>query len=154
MLAEELQLSKFAILVAPWLLRPIFKVLQWRVAGNPRQLFEDALHDLPARDQATCTDPVMWRMLLETASEPFRSGTGGLYDDTLAVARPWGFAPEGIETPVWLWQGDADASVLPALADELAQKLPHCHASVLPEEGHFLVFTHWQSILQTLAQQF
>jgi pimeloyl-ACP methyl ester carboxylesterase len=150
-ISKESQGITMLVRFAPWTLRPVFKLLQWRMAHHPRRLIEDALGALPTRDQATLTDPLLRRMLIETASEPFRRGTGGVYDDTLAVARPWGFAPEAIETPTWLWQGDADTSVLPALADELAQKLPHCHATRFSEEGHFLVFTHWQTILQTLA---
>jgi hypothetical protein len=58
-----------------------------------------------------------------------------VYDDALAVARPWGFAPGAVQTPVWIWQGDADTSVLPALAQELAGQLPHCSFTLLPGEG-------------------
>ena len=50
------------------------------------------------------------------------------------------------------WQGDADTSVLPALAQELAGKLPHDTFALLPGEGHFLLFTHWHDILQTLTR--
>ena len=115
-------------------------------------MIEDQLRQLPPTDQATLADPLLRRRLIETAGEAFRQGVGGVYDDTLAVARPWGFLPDAVETPAWLWQGDADTSVLPALAEELARKLPHCRAIVLHGEGHFLLFTQWRTMLQTLAQ--
>ena len=127
-------------------------MLQWRLAHQPQQLTEDQLRQLPPTDQATLANPLLWRMLVETAGEAFRQGVGGVYDDTFAVARPWGFLPDAVETPAWLWQGDADTSVLPALAEELARNLPHCQAIVLPGEGHFLLFTHWRTMLHTLAQ--
>ena len=136
----------------PWALRPVFKVLQWRLAHQPQRVIEDQLRQLPPTDQTTLGDPHLRRMLIETAGEAFRQGVGGVYDDTLAVARPWGFLPAAVHTPTWLWQGDADTSVLPALAEELAKKLPHCQAMVLPGEGHFLLFTHWRMMLHTLAQ--
>jgi pimeloyl-ACP methyl ester carboxylesterase len=138
--------------LAPWALRPAFKLLQWRIAHNPGRLVEEQLRHLPPTDQATLADPPMRRMLIETLGEAFRGGVGGVYDDTLAVARPRGFAPEAITTPAWLWQGDADTTVLPGLAEELARKLPQCQATLLSGEGHFLVFTHWRTMLQTLAQ--
>jgi pimeloyl-ACP methyl ester carboxylesterase len=92
------------------------------------------------------------RLLIETVGEGFRQGIWGVYDDTLAVARPWGFEPGAVQTPVWIWQGDADTSVLPALAQELAGKLPHCNFTLLPGEGHFLLFTHWREMLQTMVR--
>jgi pimeloyl-ACP methyl ester carboxylesterase len=151
-ISKESQGITTLIRFAPWTLRPVFKLLQWRMAHNPRRLVEGTLHKLPARDQATLTDPLMQRLLIETSAEALRTGFDGVYDDTLGVARPWGFAREAIETPVWLWQGDADTSVLSAPAEELAYKLPHCQLTLLPGEGHFLLFTHWRTILQTLAQ--
>ncbi len=101
-------------------------------------------------DQATLADPLVRRLLVETLGEAFGGGVGGVYDDTLAVARPWGFAPEVITTPAWLWQGDADTTVLPGLAEELARKLPQCQATRLSGEGHLLVCTHWRTMLQAL----
>jgi hypothetical protein len=89
------------------------------------------------------------RLLIETLGEGFRQGIWGVYDDTLAVARPWGFAPGAVQTPVWIWQGDADTA---ALAQELAGKLPHCSFTLLPGEGHFLLFTHRRAMLQMLVQ--
>ena len=153
-ISKESQGITTLVRFAPWTLRLVFKLLQWRMAHAPERLVEGALAELPARDQATLADPVLRRWLIETASEPFRAGIGGVYEDTLVVARPWGFAPETIETPAWVWQGEADTSVLPALGEELAQELRHCSLIRLPGEGHFLVFTHWQTILQTLALAF
>ncbi len=53
---------------------------------------------------------------------------------------------------MWIWQGDADTTAPPALARELADKVPQCSFSLLPGEGHFLAFTHWREILQTLVR--
>jgi pimeloyl-ACP methyl ester carboxylesterase len=92
------------------------------------------------------------KLLMETLGEGFRQGIWGVYDDTFAVARPWGFEPRAVQTPVWIWQGDADTTVLPALAQELAGQLPHCTFALLPGEGHFLLFAHWREMLQTLIR--
>lgn len=139
---------------APWALKLSFALLEWRMRRNPTGLVEDQVRHLPPIDQGTLADPLLRRMLIDTIGEAFRRGILGVYEDTLVVARPWGFAPETIATPTWIWQGDADTSVLPALADELAKKLPNCHASSFAGEGYFMVFTHWQAIVQTLTLAF
>lgn len=137
---------------APWALRLVLAPLRRRLLRSPHRAIEDRIRRLPAKDQAILADPAVRRLLIETAGEGFRQGIWGVYDDTLAVARPWGFEPGAVQTPVWIWQGDADTSVLPALAQELAGKLPHCSFSLLPGEGHFLLFAHWREMLQTLVR--
>ncbi|MGO8950737.1 MAG: alpha/beta fold hydrolase [Ktedonobacterales bacterium] len=139
---------------APWALKPSFTLVKWRMRHDPKGLVEDQLRQLPSIDQATLADPLLRRMLIDTAGEAFRLGVRGVYEDTLVVARPWGFAPETISTPTWIWQGNADTTVLPALADELAEKLANCRATSFSGEGHFVVFTHWQAIMRTLALAF
>jgi pimeloyl-ACP methyl ester carboxylesterase len=57
-----------------------------------------------------------------------------------------------VHIPVWIWQGEADTTVLPVLAQELAGKLPHCSLSLLPGEGHLLLVAHWREMLQTLER--
>ena len=151
-ISQEARSLTLLVRWCPWVLGPVFTVLRWRLAHRPQRLIEDQLRQLPPTDQTTLADALLRRMLIETAGEAFRQGVGGVYDDILAVACPWGFLPEAVATPVWLWQGDADTSVLPALAEELARKLPQCQANVLPGEGHFLLFTHWRMLLHTLAQ--
>src|SRR5215469_16008525 len=151
-ISKEARSITLLVRFCPWVLGPVFKVLQWRLAHQQERLIEDQLRQLPPTDQARLSDLLLRCMLRETAGEAFRQGVGGVYDDTLVVARPWGFLPDAVETPAWLWQGDTDTSVLPVLAEELASKLPQCRAIVLPGEGHFLLFTHWRMLLHTLAQ--
>jgi len=108
------------------------------------------LRDTRAADREMASEPSIRRRLDDTLAEPYRQGVGGVGDDVLAVARPWGFEPAEITATVGLWQGKADVSGLPALGRELAAALPRCTARYLPGEGHFLV--HWREILATLAE--
>jgi len=149
--AESRRLTTLARF-APWALRLALAQLRRRLLRSPRRVVEDQIRHLPAKDQTTLADPAVRRLLIETIGEGFRQGIWGVYDDTLAVAHPWGFEAGAVQTPVWIWQGDADTSVLPALAQELADRLSHCSFSLLPGEGHFLLFTHWRELLQTLAR--
>jgi pimeloyl-ACP methyl ester carboxylesterase len=149
--AESRSLTTLAR-VAPWALRLALAHLRRRVLRSPRLVVEDQLLRQPAKDQATLADPAVRQLLFETIGEGFRQGIWGVYDDTLAVARPWGFDPSAVRTQVWIWQGDADTTVLPALAQELAGQLQQCTFALLPGEGHFLLFAHWREMLQTLVR--
>jgi pimeloyl-ACP methyl ester carboxylesterase len=149
--AESRSLTTLAR-IAPWALRLSLAQLRRRVLRSPRRVVENQLRRLPAKDQTALADPAVRQLLIETVGEGFRQGVWGVYDDTLAVARPWGFEPSAGRTPVWIWQGDADTTVLPALAQELAGKLSHCTFALLPGEGHFLLFAHWREMLQTLVR--
>jgi hypothetical protein len=33
----------------------------------------------------------------------------------------------------------------------MAEAIPHCRATYLPGEGHFMMFTHWGEILAALV---
>ena len=64
-----------------------------------------------------------------------------------AWARPWGFAPEDIRTPVVYWQGDRDTLVPPHWADELARRTPGATVHAVEGASHFLGYTHTREIL-------
>ena len=56
---------------------------------------------------------------------------------------------EDIPMPVHLWHGGLDNSTPLAMARTMAAAIPDCRARVLPDEAHFLLFTHWPEILST-----
>src|SRR5262249_47371270 len=123
---------------APGARRLALARLRRRLLRSPQRAVEERIRRLPAKDQATLADPAVRQLLIETVGEGFRQGIWGMYDDTLAVSRPWGFEPSAVQTPVWIWQGDADTTVQPPLAHELAGKLPTSNFSLRAGEGPFL----------------
>ena len=52
--------------------------------------------------------------------------------------------------PVYLWQGEADANVPPAMGRYLAAKIPGCRATFYPGEGHLMAIDRMPEILATL----
>jgi hypothetical protein len=69
--------------------------------------------------------------------------------------RPWGFKIEEIAYErIYLWHGARDRFVSVALAQDLAQALPHCSATFYPDEGHLSTpGNHGQDILKMLSCQ-
>ena len=68
-----------------------------------------------------------------------------------SLARPWGFDLARIALPAYLWQGEADVVVTPAMGRYLAERIPHCQVRFVPQAGHLLFLAHWQGILGQLV---
>jgi len=84
-------------------------------------------------------------------TEPYRHGAHGLAWDSRLATRRWGFRLHDISAAVYLWQGEQDAQVLPAMGRYLAQAIPNCQATFYPDEGHRLFERHSEEILAALV---
>jgi pimeloyl-ACP methyl ester carboxylesterase len=69
------------------------------------------------------------------------------------LGRPWGFSLREIDTEVHLWQGGADTLVPPAMGRYLAEQIPHCHARMLPGEGHLLIIDRMTDLIEALGER-
>ena len=78
-----------------------------------------------------------------------RWGRGVAYDVTIPAT--WPIPLSDIRVPVHLWQGEQDISVPPSSSRYLAQQIPGCQATFIPNAGHFSVFEHMGEILDTLV---
>ena len=70
-------------------------------------------------------------------SEAF--GPGGLVDDDVAFAAPWGFALADLRVPVLVVQGGADRVIPPEHGEWLARRIPGAELSLRPGDGHISV---------------
>jgi pimeloyl-ACP methyl ester carboxylesterase len=80
-----------------------------------------------------------------------RRGVGGMIDDYLLCAAPWGFDPARVPGLVQLWHGMRDALVPVDEAIQLAAALPHVQIELDPDEGHFFYRRQLREILGDLA---
>jgi pimeloyl-ACP methyl ester carboxylesterase len=134
---------------APWILRPIL----WLVGNphrDPERFYERMLSGNSDADRALLSRPEMKATLMRNYLEATRAGVRGFARESVIVSSPWGFRPEDITTPVYLWHGEDDANVSLSAARHLAQLIPNCQATFLPGEGHWLILSHWEEILSEL----
>ena len=71
--------------------------------------------------------------------------------DLVLELRPWGFRLRDIVLPTHVWHGDLDRNVLVGSGRYQADEMPNATLHRLPDEGHWLVYTHFEGILDSLA---
>jgi pimeloyl-ACP methyl ester carboxylesterase len=134
---------------APSLLRPLMWLLQ-NPGRNPDQFLRRYTAHNREPDRELLERPDFSGMLKASYAESARNGIRGFAWEVRIVSRPWGFRLEDIPMEILLWHGEEDSSTPVAMARQMASAIPNCHATFLPQEGHFLLFTHWQEILAAL----
>jgi pimeloyl-ACP methyl ester carboxylesterase len=107
---------------------------------------------LPEADRACLASGPHGEDLAAHFAESLRVGFTGWLDDDLAFVRPWGFPPEAITVPVFVWQGDQDLMVPLAHGRWLIGHVPGAVAHLKPGEGHLSVLiNHVDEILDELV---
>jgi pimeloyl-ACP methyl ester carboxylesterase len=80
-----------------------------------------------------------WASLGADVGRAQQFGMGGLIDDDVAFAQPWGFDLAAVSVPVLVVQGDGDRVVPPAHGEWLARRLPAAELVMRPGDGHVSV---------------
>jgi pimeloyl-ACP methyl ester carboxylesterase len=136
---------------APGLLAWMNRMAAGMARRNPEGFIQRTFGSLPETDQAVLRQhPALKAAMMADAREIFRQGSDGVTQNIRAVCGPWGFRLEDIRTPVVVWQGEADPNVPPAMGRYLARTIPNARAHFVPGAGHFLGFSHWGVILESL----
>jgi pimeloyl-ACP methyl ester carboxylesterase len=135
----------------PWALwRRLFGLYYGHVREHPERLARMVKGE-PEADRRVIARPGVREMLTETFAEAFRQGTEGPAWDGWLLARPWGFELGEVAAPVYLWQGEADVVVTPAMGRHMSRGMPRCEARFLEGEGHLVWLGHWEEILKELS---
>jgi pimeloyl-ACP methyl ester carboxylesterase len=119
----------------------------------PRWLRPWLLRAVSPADADALRDPAIFDRHFEVYREAWHDSAGGVVTDAEIYAQDWGFPLEEMRIPVQLWHGQDDRNFSWKLARELAQRLPHCTAHFMENEGHYsLLLRHWPQILRTLVE--
>lgn len=136
---------------APWLLDAGCRLVGRAVRRFPGFFYEQSSRDKPAPDRVWLSRPEVRLAEEATIREALRQGTAGYVQDVLLLARPWGFAPEGIAVPVHLWYGGVDTVVPLHHAMRLAAAIPGAVLHVCAGEGHMVMWNHLTEVLTSAA---
>jgi pimeloyl-ACP methyl ester carboxylesterase len=138
---------------APPLVKMFLNRQRQAVLANPGAALTRDLATAPQADQAAAAQPGIAAMLRDSQADAWRQGIAGMFDHGRAVTLPWGFAASDVKVPASIWQGTADPEILPGMGEYLAHEMSDASLTLIPGEGHLLLFTHWTAILRQLAAQ-
>ncbi|CAN5454752.1 alpha/beta hydrolase [soil metagenome] len=138
---------------APW----VIKLAMWRWSraqkSDPEKQLDEAIAGMVEADREILGDPGLRAVMIANTVEMYRQGNGGVYDEALCMARPWGFPIHGVSGPVRIWHGARDLAVPVGMGRYLARMLPGAIATFYPQEGHHFVYDRWREILGVLVAE-
>jgi pimeloyl-ACP methyl ester carboxylesterase len=120
-----------------------------RSAARLSQVFADIAARGVAGQGVAARAPAA-RIATEQLREALRQGARATVDENAMCARPWGFQPEDVATPVRLWHGDRDRVCPLHHAEHLASALPNATLTVL-HGGHMIVLRCIEDVLRALV---
>jgi pimeloyl-ACP methyl ester carboxylesterase len=136
----------------PALGRAVMSSMRRDMTNRPERTVEALARTMSPADAEIVRRPEVRDVLIADITESFRPGAAGAAWELVLLGRPWGFSLREIKQEVYLWQGEADTLVPPAMGRYLAQEIPHCHARMLPGEGHLLVIDHMTDLIEAFPE--
>jgi pimeloyl-ACP methyl ester carboxylesterase len=130
--------------------RAIMRSMHRNMARRPERTIEAIARAMSPVDAAVVRRPDVRDVLIADITEAFRQGSQGAALDVVLLGRPWGFSLREIQPEVHLWQGEADTLVPAAMGTYQAAQIPHCHATLLPGEGHLLIIDRMPELAAAL----
>jgi len=135
----------------PW---PLWWLLIWffyhKGRVDPAAVMERDARHRPLGDSKLWERPEIRQVCYKSTAEGLRQGIRGHAWETRLITRPWGFQPEDIPVPVYLWYGEDDNLTPVSMGRYLASKIPNSKATFCEGEGHLLLFPHWEEILAVI----
>lgn len=135
----------------PWLLNLIYR---WNMTADGEKLMRAGMPQMSKPDQAAMQNPEVLRVMAKDYKEAFRQNPRGVVHEGALFACDWGFKLSEIQAKVYLWQGEDDTNVPPAMGHYQASHLPNCTAKYFIGEGHISIVTnHIREILAVYIQK-
>jgi pimeloyl-ACP methyl ester carboxylesterase len=138
---------------APW----VIALAMWRWSrqqkSDPAKQLDEAIAGMVEADREILGDPALRAVMIANAAEMYRQGNGGIYDEALCLARPWGFPIEGVAVPVRIWHGVHDPVVPVGMGRYIERVVPGAVATYFPDEAHHFVYDRWREILGVIVAE-
>lgn len=139
----------------PWILLPLTQ----RFFANKekaKKVMDRFTNRWVEPDRKAYAKPGVADVMVSSLVESYRQGTkGAAYDGKLIGARNWDLQLEAIAfRNIHMWHGEVDDQVKVAQARESVMRLPHCHATFYPNEGHVsTIVNHASEIVAALTEK-
>ena len=136
---------------------PLSRWFLEKMGGNyadPEKFLKMVKRGMPVPDRELAERrPEAIRQFCAAAVESHRQGVDGDFTETQLYVRPWGFQFSEISIPVFLWYGEVDNFVPPAMGHYHASQIPNSTLHLVPDGGHFSTITNYaDAILSGLLE--
>ena len=138
---------------APWVIALAMWNWSRQQRSDPHKQLDEAISGMVEADREILGDPALRAVMIANASEMYRQGSGGIYDEALCLARPFGFPIGGVTVPVRIWHGSLDKVVPVGMGRYLERNISDAVATFYPHEGHHFVYERWREILGVILAE-
>jgi pimeloyl-ACP methyl ester carboxylesterase len=138
---------------APWVIALAMWGWSRQQKSDPHKQLDEAISNMIEADRQILGDPALRAVMIANALEMYRQGNGGIYDEAICLARPYGFPLDGVQTPVRIWHGAKDRIVPVGMGKYLERTLPNAVATFFRHEGHHFVYGRWREILGVIVAE-
>jgi pimeloyl-ACP methyl ester carboxylesterase/DNA-binding CsgD family transcriptional regulator len=138
--------------LAPALLKPLLGVAVKDMRRNVFRYIEHSMSQSTASDRRVYESPPLRAAHAVGVLAGVQRGADELAQEVQLSCGDWGLDFAALQQPVHVWHGEADPVVAPIGARELVKRLPRAHLSMVPGGGHFIIYSHWDEILASVAQ--
>jgi len=135
----------------PWLSRKLHSRHARLADREPLRLLHEASGTLPESERPSLSSPEIASIFMDAAFEGFRSGTDGVVQELRILSRPWGFALDAIEAPVFLWHGETDRVNPVEMAHTLVREIAKSQLQTIPDRGSAIAVEIVPDAIATLA---
>jgi len=135
----------------PGAIRLCFGVMRGVLAVSPAAAVAMASARAGSSDRATVRRPAIRQGLGETFKLGLLPGSDGAVIDMDLFGKPWSLPLGVVAAESRLWIGLEDRNVPVAAACGLAEAIPGCELSVIPDAGHFWITAHFPEVLRWLS---
>lgn len=149
---SQVRLTFWAARRAPFLLRPIGRMMVRTVARDPAKAADRLIGMRPPADREILRRPEMMTVMHENLPLQFKDA-GSIALEMRNAARPWGFDLATVSVRTTIWQGGLDDVHTPAMGRYLANHLPNARLVFEQDRATFDLIADADTILEQLASE-
>jgi pimeloyl-ACP methyl ester carboxylesterase/DNA-binding CsgD family transcriptional regulator len=146
---------RMAMMVArysPSLFPPLMRFVLRSIRGNVYAYLEGIMRNMTERDRVVFEDATLRENYILGLLAGTKHGTQYLVSEGLLGVHGWSARELQISVPIDFYHGDADWHIAIDAARRLAEQIPGARLHVIPDAGHFLIYSHWRELLKGIRE--
>ena len=127
-------------------------VLVKGILSDPSTFFKQFNEYLGPADKEVMNSDTFKTEMFASLIEGFRLGGKSASKEVVQLMHNWKFDLGNINTPIDVWHGSQDYHIPLILGERLAENIKDVRLFVKEKQGHYLFYTNWEEILDSLLK--